>query len=419
MPSERRFPNLEAIPPKSERNVTLRVDRSGERALRKRHPWLFADGIREQSHEGRTGDHAVVFDRGRSFLAIGLWDPHSPIRVRVLHSGKPAPIDAGFFADRIGALAERRKPLLGRETDGYRVVNGENEGLPGLVVDRYADTLVVEIFTPAWLPHLSLVLGAILDAVPAERVVLRLSRETARRESELHGLRDGMTLFGSPAEGPIVFRENGLRFECDPVHGQKTGFFLDQRDNRARVEAISKGKEVLNVFAYTGGFSVYAARGGAKHVTSVDQSGPALAAAERNFALNRKEASVEHCPHEAVSGDAFDVLNEMGRSGRRFDLVIIDPPSFARRQSERERALGAYARLVDLGLAVLRRGGDLVIASCSARIGAEEFYGLVHRTAHEAGRPLTEVERTGHAMDHPIGFPEGEYLKCLFAKDRK
>jgi 23S rRNA (cytosine1962-C5)-methyltransferase len=419
MPSERRFPSLEAIPPKSERNVTLRVDRSAERALRKRHPWLFADGIREQSHEGRTGDHAVVFDRGRSFLAIGLWDPSSPIRVRVLHSGKPAPIDAEFFARRIGALAKRRELLLARETNGYRVVNGENEGLPGLVVDRYADTLVVEIFTPAWLPHLSLVLDAALDATAAERVVLRLSRETARRESELHGLRDGMTLFGPPAEGPIVFRENGLHFECDPVHGQKTGFFLDQRDNRARVEAIAKGKEVLNVFAYTGGFSVYAARGGATRVTSIDQSRPALAAAKRNFALNLEDESVGRCHHDIVSGDAFEVLSEMGRSGRRFDLVIIDPPSFARRQSERERALGAYARLVELGLGVLRRGGDLVMASCSARIGAEELFGLAHRTARDAGRPLIEIERTGHALDHPIGFPEGAYLKCLFARTRK
>lgn len=419
MSEDARFPSLEAIPPKSGRNVTLRVDRSAERALRKRHPWLFADGIREQSDEGRAGDHAVIFDRGRGFLAIGLWDPHSPIRVRVLHSGKPTPIDASFFAERVNAAVARRAALLGRETNGYRVVNGENEGMPGLVVDRYADTLVLELYTPAWAPHLRLVLPPLLAALDARRVVLRLSRETAQRDEELHGLHDGMLLFGPPLDGPLVFRENGLRFECDPVAGQKTGFFLDQRDNRARVEARARSKEVLNVFAYTGGFSVYAARGGASRVVSVDQSRPALAAAERNFALNRTDAGVAGARHETVAGDAFEVLRGMAAAGQRFDLVIIDPPSFAHRQADRERALTAYSRLVELGLGVLRHDGELVMASCSARIPADEFFTHIHKSARAAGRKLQEIERTFHAIDHPVGFPEGEYLKCLFAKLRK
>jgi 23S rRNA (cytosine1962-C5)-methyltransferase len=228
-----------------------------------------------------------------------------------------------------------------------------------------------------------------------------------------------MLLFGPPLDGPLVFRENGLRFECDPVAGQKTGFFLDQRDNRARVEARARSKEVLNVFAYTGGFSVYAARGGASRVVSVDQSRPALAAAERNFALNRTDAGVAGARHETVAGDAFEVLRGMAAAGQRFDLVIIDPPSFAHRQADRERALTAYSRLVELGLGVLRHDGELVMASCSARIPADEFFTHIHKSARAAGRKLQEIERTFHAIDHPVGFPEGEYLKCLFAKLRK
>jgi 23S rRNA (cytosine1962-C5)-methyltransferase len=213
----------------------------------------------------------------------------------------------------------------------------------------------------------------------------------------------------------VIFDENGLRFEVDPVRGQKTGFFLDQRDNRARVEALAAGARVLNVFAYTGGFSLYAARGGARAVTSLDLSALALAAAERNFALNRALPAVAAAQHELLAGDAFDALAELARARRTFDLVIVDPPAFAKRQAEVERALAAYARLTRLALAVTRPGGTLVIASCSSRVSAAAFYDAVLAAAAQAGRPLRELARTGHALDHPVRFAEGEYLKCLFA----
>ena len=411
------FPLLDRIPSAAQRNVTLRVDRSAERALRKGHPWLYAEGIREQSHTGQAGDFAVIFDRRRDFLALGIYDPESPIRVRILHRGKPTPVDAAFFASRVEELASLRASLFGcaGATNAYRLVNGENEGFPGLVADRYAETLVVKLYTPAWLPHLRDVLQPLTRASTAERVVLRWSRNAALAAEKV-GLPDGSLVHGPELEGPVLFRENGLRFECDPRRGQKTGFFLDQRDNRARVEAMSEGKDVLNVFSYTGGFSLYAARGGAKTVVSLDAAEPALQAARRNFELNRAVPGVARTGHEIIAADAFQTLGELAAAGRDFDLVVVDPPSFANRQADEERALTVYARLTRLALAVLRPGGDLVLASCSARVTADDFFACVLDAARRAGRPLDEIERTAHPADHPVGFPEGAYLKCLFAR---
>jgi len=224
-----------------------------------------------------------------------------------------------------------------------------------------------------------------------------------------------MTLAGQPTEELILFRENGLTFECDPIHGQKTGFFLDQRENRAHVEKLSKGKSVLNVFAYTGGFSVYAARGGAKQIISLDISAPALQAAIRNFSYNQQFPAVKSASHEIIAEDAFEALARMESQKRLFDLVIIDPPMFAQNQNQIAAGLSAYQKLTHLGLGVLRPGGTLVQASCSSRIDAETFFDAVHQSAKKSNRRLTEIERTGHALDHPIGFDEGAYLKCLFA----
>ncbi|MEE8391431.1 MAG: class I SAM-dependent rRNA methyltransferase [Anaerolineae bacterium] len=408
---------LSHIPGPTTQRVAVHVTPAAERAIRQGHPWLFDRAIRQQSREGRPGDLAVVFDRQRRFLAVGLYDPHSPIRVRVLQRGEPATINRDWFQARLVAAVQIRASLQKNDTTGYRLVHGENDGLPGLVVDQYEQTLVLKLYTPAWLPHLRDVLSALTDVVPAERLVLRLGRAMQEQPQHLYGLSDGTILFGPDLDGPIVFRENGLRFEVDPIHGQKTGFFLDQRENRARVEELAFGKTVLNVFAYTGGFSLYAARGGARAIVSVDVSRPALEAAVRNFALNRDHPSVAAVTdmHEVLTEDAFEALARLGRSGRRFDLVIVDPPAFARKQAEVERALLAYGRLTRLGLGVLQPGGTLVMASCSSRVSADEFFATVHRAAAQTGRPLREIERTGHPLDHPIGFKEGAYLKCLFA----
>lgn len=413
---------LSDVPAPGPRRLALHVTPAAERHLRDGHPWLFAGSIRQQSHDGRAGDLAVVFDRKDRFLAVGLYDPEAPIRVRVLQHTTPAPINRAWFRARLTDALQRRAPLhADATTTGYRLVHGENDGLPALVVDRYGGTAVLKLYTAAWIPHLRDVLPALMNAAAAHgvdlaRLVLRLSRHTAARPEELHGLRGGMVLHGPPLAGPAPFLENGLRFTADVVAGQKTGFFLDQRENRARVERLAMGKTVLNVFAYTGGFSLYAARGGAPQVVSLDLSEPALAAAETHFALNRALPAVAACDHETVAGDAFGVLAAWGDGRRRFDLVILDPPAFAKRQDEVARALGAYGRLVQLGLGVLRPGGLLVACSCSSRVAAADFFAAVHEAARGVERPLHELGRSGHPLDHPIGFAEGAYLKCLFAR---
>ena len=409
-------PLISAWPAASTPPVRLRVSGSAESSLRRGHPWLYAERIQDQSREGRAGDQAVVFDRKRAFLAVGLYDPHSPIRLRVLRARRSGPIDAAFFAERVEAALTRRASLPATDTDGYRLIHGESDGLPGCVVDRYAATLVVKLYSHAWLPHLAVLLGELLTRQPAERVVLRFARQVSEDADLLGGLHDGLIILGEPASQTLTFRENGLLYEVDPIHGQKTGFFLDQRDNRARVRESAGGLRVLNVCSYTGGFSLAAAAGGARHVLSLDLSGPALAAATRNVALNADLPAVAACDHTTLEGDAFAQLEALAARGERYDLVVLDPPAFARKRAQVERALSAYARLTGLGLGVLADGGQLVTASCSSPVTPEAFRGAVPSGARRARRELHDVTEAGHAVDHPTDFAESRYLKCLFAR---
>ena len=401
---------LSQLPNASTKRIALRVNAPAERALRQGHPWIFDQSITEQSHAGAPGDLAVIFDDKRRFLAIGLYDPTSAIRVRILQSRDSATINVNWFQNKLITATRARASLTEKNTNGYRLVHGENDGLPGLVIDRYADTLVLKLYTPAWIPHLKDFCDALAQVNPATHLILRFSRSLQKQTEYLHGMSDGMTLTLQTRPSLILFKENNLIFESDPINGQKTGFFLDQRDNRARVEKLSKNKSVLNVFAYTGGFSVYAARGGAKEIVSVDVSEPALEGAVRNMGHNKLTV-----PHETIAEDAFEVLARMASQKKLFDVVIIDPPMFAQSEKQIEGALSAYRKLTHLGLNVLRKGGTLVQASCSSRVDNDSFFESIHRSAKEAGRTLKEIERTGHALDHPIRFKEGAYLKCLFA----
>lgn len=408
--------DLAQLPALAEKRLAVRVTPAAQAALRGGHPWVFDHAIVSVGGKARpeAGDLAVIFDDYRRFLAAGLYDPQSPIRIRVLQHRDPAPIDRDWFRERLTQAAAIRAGLPDTGTDAYRLVHGENDGLPGLVIDRYADHLVIKVYTAAWLPWLPQLLDALADVQPSAAVILRLSRDTAQAQLP-HGLVDGVTLAGAAPGGPVEFRENGLRFAADLVRGQKTGFFLDQRDNRSRVEKLAAGRRTLNVFSYTGGFSLYAARGGAPQVLSTDLSEPALRDAQANFALNREFPEVAACRHSTYGGDAFEVLAELGRTGARFGLVVVDPPAFAKRASENAGALRSYARLTELALKATAPGGVVALASCSSRVSADEFFATVTEAAVRARRPLREIERTGHPVDHPIRFPEAAYLKCLFA----
>ncbi len=392
--------------------LRLRISAAAETIVRSGHPWLFAESIREQNRAGQTGELAVLYDRNDKFLAVGLFDPDSPIRVRILHAGKPATIDAAWWQSRLAQSLARRAELFDGTTTGYRLIHGESDGWPGLVLDRYEATMVLKLYTGAWLPRLDEILPLLfLGQIPCERIVLRLSRNLQSLAEKQFQRSDGQIVFGSTPAGPVVFSENGVRFEADVLRGQKTGFFLDQRENRREVEMLARGRRVLNAFSFSGGFSVYAARGGAISVTDLDISAHALESAKRNFALNRYFPAVAACRHETVQADAFEWLEQTPAA---FDLIVLDPPSLARRASERDGAIRAYERLNSLGIQKLSRNGILVAGSCSAHVSATEFFDAVRRAAAKSGRKFTELKTRLHPPDHPAGFKEAAYLKVIY-----
>ncbi len=392
--------------------LAVRVTRDAARQVRGGHPWVFDGSVVSVKPDGAPGDLAVIFDDRRKFMAIGLYDPASPIRIKVLHAGSPTPIDDAFWIDRLTAALELRRRLVDDPTTtALRWVHGENDGLPGLVLDRYGDTTVVKLYSAAWFAHLDAVVSAAQQVLVADRVVLRLARNVAPDGARA----DATALVGELPNRPVRFLERGLTFEADVVHGQKTGHFLDQRDNRFRVRNRATGARVLDVYACTGGFSVNAAAGGAELVHSVDINAAAIATARRNMDHNRVLPAVRACHHHDTVGDAMAVMAEMSDHGRRFDLVVVDPPSFASRKDQVPGALRAYGRLTELALRLLEPGGTLVQASCSARVSEADFFATVGAAAQRHGVVLVDALRTSHAVDHPIGFPEGGYLKAVFA----
>ena len=406
--------DLPALPVLSDTRLSVRLTKDALRQVRGGHPWIYGESIVSVSDEDAApGTLAVIFDDKRKFAAIGLWDPTSPIRVRVLHAGPPQQIDDDFWNDVASRAHDARKGLAATNTTGWRWINGENDGLGGIIVDRYDETLVVKVYTPAWLPHLRAILDALIRVDEPLRIVLRLGRSMEQSpEAESAGLRDGMVIFGPDIFGVVDFEENGLRFGADVINGHKTGHFLDQRDNRAVVRSLAEGADVLDVFCCTGGFTVHAAAGGAKSVHSVDISEPAVATVVDNLASN----GLEHVRHRQSVGDAFDVLAGLGESGERYDVVIVDPPAFASRASERDRAIRAYRKLTELSLNVLRPGGTLFQASCSSRVTENDLVATVRSAVHGRGRNLGSVAVFGHALDHPVTFPQGAYLKAILGE---
>jgi 23S rRNA (cytosine1962-C5)-methyltransferase len=395
------------------RRLAVRVTKDAERQIRGGHPWLFDGSITSVSPDGgEPGDLAVVFDAKRRFLAVGLYDPTSPIRVRILHHGAPATIDSTWLlGEMLGAL-ERRRPLVeDGATTAYRVVHGENDGLPGLVLDRYDQVAVLKLYASSWLAHLDELVEVVDGLLAPASIVLRLARNV-----ESGSLGDGALLAGEAIDGPVRYRENDLVFEADVVAGQKTGAFLDQRENRQRVRELAAGRRVLDVFACTGGFSVHAAAGGATAVHSVDLSPGAIATTRRNMALNTARSPVRACGHTTVVAEAQQEMRRLVDRGERFDLVVVDPPSFAQRGDQRRRAIRAYERLAELAAGLTEPGGIAVLASCSSRVSADEHLDAVERGMRRRGRTLVAPVRTGHPLDHPIGFPEGAYLKAVLAR---
>lgn len=401
--------DFDKLPKTSNKNIAVKVKPAAERAIKQGHPWVYDNGITKQSSDGQVGDIAIIYDKKKNkFLAVGLYDPTSPIRIKIL-SNQPARINQAWFAEKLKHAQAIRQPLIDSGITGYRLIYGESDHFPALIIDRYSNTLVMKIYSAMWIPHLETILSALKESISFDRLVLRLSRNI---EAGKFGLSDGQVLIGDPVTEPIQFIENDLTLEADVIHGHKTGFFFDQRDNRQRVCDLAQGRIVLDIFSYVGAFTVYAMAGGATSVTALDISQPAIDALQANLALN----DFDTAQIQTMVDDAFAGMQYLAKQNRQFDMVIVDPPSFAKSQAEVERALNSYKRLVQLALPLVNPNGILLMASCSSRIKPDVFFNLIVNTANQAGYGLNIIEQTSHAIDHPIGFPEAEYLKAMFTR---
>lgn len=382
-----------------------------DKSVRNRHPRLFAGAIKQIDGKPKDGDAIDVVDNKGEWLARGVINQQSQIAVRLLTWDASETIDETFWRKRVHESISRREidPLL-RHTDARRLIFGESDGLPGVIADDYAGNIVLELSTRAALDIQHIVVDALSEMLRPSRVVRQL--DTERLRFEFGGRAPKKMFEATPTENATIeIRENDLRFLVQ-LGGQKTGFYLDQRDNRARVAAYCNGATVLNVFSYTGAFAVYAARAGATQVINVDSSSDALQLAERNSTINRQSSFVNRC------ADAFDFLRARRKAGELFDAVILDPPKFAHNSSQIEKAARAYKDLNRIGLSLVKRGGVLATFSCSGVIDAALFQKIIFSAALEAKRETQVVERLSQASDHPVllSFPESDYLKGLIVR---
>jgi 23S rRNA (cytosine1962-C5)-methyltransferase len=366
------------------------------KSLGRGHPWVYRDHVPKGT---RLPDGTIVRISAGAFSAWGLWDASSPIAVRVVSLERRP--DAALVAERVRAAWELRQTLLAERTSAFRWLFGEGDGLPGIVVDLYGRFAVVVTYSAAVEP----LVPWLADALSATTDLDGILR---RRERGVELLRGRMP----PRD--LVVEEHGIRLRVDLLSGQKTGLFLDHRENRRFVAGLARGREVLNLFSYTGAFSIHAALAGAKSVTSVDSAGPALATARESFALNGLDPDA----HEFVESDVFEHLERSVSRARLYDLVICDPPSFANDKQQLPRALKAYTRLNAMGLRVTRPGGFYVGASCTAQVGHDAFVESLAESARQAKRRLQIVHDAAHAVDHPVmaAHPEGRYLKLVVAR---
>ncbi|MGE5866417.1 MAG: class I SAM-dependent rRNA methyltransferase [Rhizobacter sp.] len=392
------------------KTITLREGK--DRSLRKRHPWIFPGSI--ASGKADPGETVRVNAHDGSFLAWAAYSPASQIRVRAWSFTESERIDAAFFERRVReAVAIRaRLPIA---SDGVRLIHGEADGLPGLIVDRYGDTLSAQFLSAGIERWKNVIADQLLKATGLTRLYERSDASTR----ELEGLPSVTGWLRGSGDTEVTIREHDWRLTVDVAEGHKTGFYLDQRDSRKLFADTVRHfgcQRVLNCYSYTGGFSVAGLAGGAAHVTSVDSSGPALARAARHVELNGFEPS----RHEALDADVNATLREFVRQGRRFDAIVLDPPKFAPTAAHAERAARAYKDINRLGFMLLEPGGLLFTYSCSGGISADLFHKIVAGAGLDAPADGLIYARTGAAPDHPmtITFPEGEYLKGLVVLKR-
>ncbi|MFZ2960080.1 MAG: class I SAM-dependent rRNA methyltransferase [Candidatus Ozemobacteraceae bacterium] len=402
----------------SPRTLTLKKDK--EFALLRGHPWVYREAVKEPPADLAMGEEVLLRSHKGFELGRGYVDPDSPILIRRVEGRAEADLRSRIHDRILAAVALRRSLFDEKKTNAWRAINGEGDGIPGLVVDRYGTALSLQIYSLGLEPYLSIIVGALRKALPEVTLIRR--RDQVRRartgssgsntlnSADDDGHRaDGALLLGRSMPPFVTFSENGLKFRADLVGGQKTGFFLDQRDNRDLVRRIARGRRCANVCGYTGAFTVAALVGGAKSCITVDIAAPALREAEENLRLNGCSFSKQ----DFVVADMFKFL-ENPASGM-FDLLIVDPPSMAKNRRDQPVAIKAYTRLNRLAFARVAPGGLLFTASCSAQVGRDDFLGVVTEAARAAGRSARLLVESHHASDHPIalGHIEGRYLHGL------
>lgn len=399
--------HLEIDKYKKIKNLAVKLNAKGEQFVIKGHPWVFSNNIVKINEDAKSGDLAIIFSKNKNrVIGLGLYDANSPIRIKMVHSGQEkVEINSAFFRNKIEEAYDKRSPLLRTTTNSYRLLFGENDGFPGLIADVYANVLVVKIYSEIWLPYLETIIPSLQQTSEAETVVIRLSRSL--EQSKAHQIKNGEVVYGTLENEVVNFVEHGVNFSANVIKGHKTGYFLDHRANRKQVGAWSKGKTVLDVFSYAGGFSVHALANGAKEVTSLDISKQALEIAIENGKLNQYSGK-----HKTIAGDAFSELKNLIKKKVTFDVVVIDPPSFAKQAAEIELAKKKYAQLAKLGEKLTSKNGLLVLASCSSRVLAQAFLDINNQVLASSNRRFKVVLKTQHDTDHPISFPEGAYLKC-------
>lgn len=387
-------------------NLSLKPGR--EKSLLRLHPWVFASAFQTPDVPIASGSTVSLVDANGQFLARASYSPHSQIRARVW-TFNDEEVDKEFFRRRIrAALNSRHKLQLEDQGDAQRLIHGESDGIPGLIVDRYGDVLVLQSLTAGTEFWKQTFADLLIEEIGVQIIYERSDADVR----ELEGLQPITgSLRGELHTSRFTIQEHGLKFNVDVQHGHKTGFYLDQRENRRRVGELSKDRDVLNCFCYTGGFSIHALANGAKSVLSVDSSADALTLLEENLKLNNLPAE----RHTSMEGDVFQLLRRFRDEARSFDLIVLDPPKFAPTSAHAEKAARAYKDINLLAFKLLRAGGILVTFSCSGGVDATLFQKIVASAALDASVDAVIIEHLSQGVDHPVSlhFPEGAYLKGL------